>query len=421
MRILHTADLHIGQIIYQYYDREDEHLHFFNLLATWCVTEQPDALVISGDIFDTAQPTVTARRFFAEQMMRLRRQRPDMPIVVIAGNHDSAGRLEAEAALWHYANIHIIGTAPAQDAGSLPQNWQSKYITEIPCKGYIVAVPFYSGSRKAAIQALLDYVAERNTDNLPVIQLAHQWVQGMAGWGSETGNLAEKSQEEFGHGYDYLALGHIHKPHTLGQANDFLLDGSVQVLPSPVARYSGSALHVSASEKVPHTVSVVDINRHNGEVSIRPLRINQLRHFYTLPESGTAIETEEQLRQTVQAFVDDPARKGYFRLRVKPSLQWENDPDKLVEQIIAGHEDKARFNPQTLYEGATVNEQPTDQPSDFEVEDIRQMTDPLEFIRKTIDRYPDIDLQTLESDFLLISERVRLMDEATNNPNRHNP
>ena len=412
MKILHTGDWHIGQIIYQYYDREEEHRHFFHQLTGWCRDEKPDALVVAGDIFDTAQPTVTARRFYTEQMMRIRRECPDMPIVIIAGNHDSAGRLEAEAALWNYANVHTVGTAPAQDTDCLPDGWQRKYVIEIPGKGYIIAIPFYSGSRRAVIQSLLDYVAERNTEHLPVIETAHQWVQGMATWGSEAGNLAEKGLEEFGQGYDYLALGHIHKPHTLGQEEDVTSKDIQQTLASPVARYSGSAVHVSASERVPHSVSIVETDRHGGEVKVRPLLIHQLLHFYTLPESGKAIETEEELKLTVQAFVTDPDKRGYFRLRVRNTLHWDCDPDKVVEQLIAGHEDKARFNPQTLYENLPDETPATNEEAVFEVEEFRQMTDPLAFIRKTISQYPNLEQESLEDDFRLISARVRQMDET---------
>ncbi len=413
MRIIHTADWHIGQIIYQYYDREEEHQHFFRQLSQWCKNEQPDALVVSGDIFDTALPSAIARRFYTEQIMHLRQECPEMIIIIIAGNHDSASRLEAEKALWNYANVYVVGIAPSSDIHLLADGWQENYIVELPNKGYVVAMPFYNGSRKEVIQKLLDYVAERNTTQLPVVELAHQWVQGMTTWGTEIGNLAEKGIDEFGTGYDYLALGHIHKPHTIGNEEDVVSNLSEQVLSSPVARYSGSALHVNASEQVPHSVSVVEIDRHGGNVHIRPLRINEWMHFYTLPQTGDAIGSEEQLQQVVQAFVNDHNKRGYFRLRVKNSIQWKNDPDKLVEQIIEGHEDKARFNPQTIYEGIETEQKQSTEIT-FEVEDFQQMTDPLDFIRKTINQYPQLDVDKLEEDFKRISERVRQMEENKN-------
>ena len=66
MRIIHTADLHLGQIMYQDYSRDDEHDHFFAQLESWCLDYRPDALVVSGDIFDIQQPGATVKRRFNE-------------------------------------------------------------------------------------------------------------------------------------------------------------------------------------------------------------------------------------------------------------------------------------------------------------------------------------------------------------------
>ena len=58
MKILHTADLHLGQIIYQNYDRSDEHRYFFSQLERWCREERPDALVVSGDVFNPERDSI---------------------------------------------------------------------------------------------------------------------------------------------------------------------------------------------------------------------------------------------------------------------------------------------------------------------------------------------------------------------------
>ena len=88
MKIIHTADLHIGQIIYQNYDRSDEHQHFFRQLEEWCKAENPDALLISGDVFDIQQPSASTKRAFTEYFVQLHQSCPDMCIVITAGNHD---------------------------------------------------------------------------------------------------------------------------------------------------------------------------------------------------------------------------------------------------------------------------------------------------------------------------------------------
>lgn len=89
MKILHTADLHLGQVIYQNYDRTDEHDCFFSQLEQWCREERPDALVVSGDVFDIQQPSAATWKNFTDRFVRLHEASPGMHIVIVAGNHDS--------------------------------------------------------------------------------------------------------------------------------------------------------------------------------------------------------------------------------------------------------------------------------------------------------------------------------------------
>ena len=90
MKIIHTADLHLGQVIYQNYDRADEHRHFFHQLAEWCKQEKPDALLVSGDVFDIQQPSAATKKAFTDYFVSLHQSCPTMHIIITAGNHDSA-------------------------------------------------------------------------------------------------------------------------------------------------------------------------------------------------------------------------------------------------------------------------------------------------------------------------------------------
>ena len=139
MKIIHTADLHIGQIIYQNYDRSDEHQHFFRQLEEWCKAENPDALLISGDVFDIQQPSASTKRAFTEYFVQLHQSCPDMCIVITAGNHDSASRIQADSAVWKLANTYLVGTSPSMELLETDSDWQDNYIIALE-KGYIVAV-----------------------------------------------------------------------------------------------------------------------------------------------------------------------------------------------------------------------------------------------------------------------------------------
>ena len=155
MKLIHTADLHLGQILYQNYDREDEHAHFFQQLKTWCRAEKPDALVISGDIFDIQQPSASTKRFFNERIVDLAKDNPDMAIVIVAGNHDSASRIQADSPVWDAAGVRLVGTAPAIGSTDLPDGWQDKFIVRLK-SGYIIALPHMIGERPTVIQSILD-------------------------------------------------------------------------------------------------------------------------------------------------------------------------------------------------------------------------------------------------------------------------
>ncbi|MCM1452692.1 MAG: exonuclease subunit SbcD, partial [Clostridium sp.] len=71
MKFVHTSDWHIGQRFYRY-DRDEEHLHFFAQLARILAEERPDALLVSGDIYDTAAPSAQSQRLLAHALMDLR-------------------------------------------------------------------------------------------------------------------------------------------------------------------------------------------------------------------------------------------------------------------------------------------------------------------------------------------------------------
>ena len=187
MKIIHTADLHLGQVIYQNYERSDEHLHFFKQLKQWCMEHHPDALIVSGDVFDIQQPSAATKKAFNDYFVDIHRSCPQMAIVITAGNHDSASRIQADSAIWTLANTTMVGTAPATE----PEvGWEEKYIVRIPT-GYILAMPYMSSEHTETLQHLLDVVAKENEKGLPVIMMGHTAVAGLdiTGHNIEIGKL----------------------------------------------------------------------------------------------------------------------------------------------------------------------------------------------------------------------------------------
>lgn len=409
MKLIHTADLHLGQVIYQNYDRADEHKHFFDQLESWCTTEHPDVLLVSGDVFDIQQPSALVKKTFTDYFVNLHRACPSMHIVITAGNHDSASRIQADSAVWEFANVHLVGMAPSADMQNAPDGWQDRYIVRLEC-GYIVALPFMTGERSNTIQSILDRVAAENQDGKPVVMMAHLAVTGMdaTGHGFEIGKIKTVAACDMGHGYDYLALGHIHKPQTIDHQEDCMKDDVTY--PSGVMRYSGSALHVSCDEQYPHTVSVVDINKHGGEVNIKQLRIDELRHFYVLPLDGSSYNDEDAALEGVKDFVEKNA-KGYIRLRVDYTASLSANFNQMVYDMIASCDDEVRYNSKIIWTGAPETHAGDEQKTTFEVAELQQMTDPVDFIEKTMDQYAGLTLDDVRAAFEEVRDEIKRYEE----------
>lgn len=408
MRIIHTADLHLGQTLYQSYDRCDEHQYFFRQLERWCVTYQPDALLVSGDVFDIQQPSATTKKAFTDYFVKLHQCFPSMHIVITAGNHDSASRIQAENAVWQLANTHLIGLSPSLELLDGPDGWQQSYIIKLE-QGYIVALPYMSGDRQRQIQSILDRVAAQNTQHLPVVLMAHLAVTGSDATGHdfEIGKMKTVDLQSLGTGYDYLALGHIHKPQTLGHPDDNFTE--TVAYPSPVARYSGSALHVSCDETYPHSASLVEIDQAGGNITIQQLRIDQLRHFHVLPLDGSSFQSDMEAIQAIRDLADQ-GKECYFRLRIDHHTFLPDNFNQQIYDLLAQDDNRLRYNPKHLWTGDTDPDEQR-QKLVFEVAELQQMTDPMEFIEKTKDQYPDLDLEEVRDAFEEIREEIRRQDE----------
>ncbi|MBQ3805307.1 MAG: exonuclease SbcCD subunit D [Prevotella sp.] len=418
MKILHTADLHLGQIIYQNYDRSDEHAHFFSQLEEWCRNEQPDALLVSGDVFDIQQPSAAVRKTFTDYFVRLHSLCPAMHIVITAGNHDSASRIQADSAVWQLANTHLVGIPPAANAVNGIDGWQRQYIIRLD-SGFIVALPYMTGGRREVIQSILDKVAADNIDGLPVVMMAHQAVTGLdiTGHDFDLGHLRTLDAGDMGDGFDYLALGHIHKPQTIGRQEDAMIETAMY--PAPVIRYSGSALHVSCDENYPHTVSMVSIDRHGGEVNVRQLRIDELRHFYTLPTDGSSFSSADEALDTLSQFICQGGR-GYLRFRFKHSADLPSNFNQMVYDILELTHDEWRYNPKVIWTGAPDSAQHEEEEQVFEVAELQQMTDPMTFIERTSDQYPGLDLDDVRQAFEEVRAEMLLLSEDASAKKRNN-
>lgn len=299
MKILHTSDWHLGHVLYGY-DRTVEQQSMLEQIEGIIKEEQPDVMVVSGDVYHTSQPSAAVQTMFTEAIVAMHEACPTMTIVITAGNHDSGSKYKIFKTPWRAFNVHSIG--------NIDKNNPESHIIQMPGKGFIVAVP-YAYERtipEGFFQQLLDKVEERNTDGLPVVMMAHTTVQGCNFTGhdnaSETsvGGIDSMPHDAFGKGYDYLALGHIHHAQFIHDTNHRM-------------RYSGTPLAVSFDETYDHSVSLVEISKHGEEPKLTVIPIDNPHPLVNLPSEGTA--SWERAKELLKDFDSDiPA---YIRLNVQ--------------------------------------------------------------------------------------------------------
>lgn len=345
MKVIHTSDWHLGHVLYNF-DRTAEHGAFLEQLCELVRSEKPDALLVSGDIFDSAQPSIPAQRLYNRMMIEIARMNPDTTIVVTAGNHDGASRQELFSELWDEAfNVKYVGKIGYKEDGTVDLD---KFIVMIPGKGFIVAVPYIYGENypestddsRVPIQdfhqRLLDRVAERNLEGLPVIMMDHLAVAScdIAGHDSSKARLVFEDLELLGQGWDYLALGHIHKP---------------QTIKGTAARYCGSPIPVSFDEDYEHSVSVVTIGKHGDAPMITTVPVKNAMPIWNLPrEAGTF----DEVKSAIAAI---PAgAKGYARVNIKTKDILPMDQKIEIEALMKEHKGIRMCNINPVREGGSA-------------------------------------------------------------------
>ncbi|MEG2666459.1 MAG: exonuclease subunit SbcD, partial [Bacteroidales bacterium] len=118
MHIIHTADWHIGQNFFGY-DRKEEHEAFFDWLRQQLIRTEADVLLICGDVFDGPNPSALSQNLYYSFLKEITTENPSLQVVIIAGNHDSAARLEAPVPLLEDRRIQIVGVVEKTLNGEL--------------------------------------------------------------------------------------------------------------------------------------------------------------------------------------------------------------------------------------------------------------------------------------------------------------
>jgi DNA repair protein SbcD/Mre11 len=295
MRLLHTSDWHLGHTLYDT-SREAEHAAFLGWLLETLEAQKVDALLVAGDIFDTANPGAEAQAAWYDFIAQARRRRPKLDIVVIGGNHDSAGRLDAPQPLFAALKVRVVGGLPrARGQAALEQLLVPLHDARGRVAAWVAAVPYLRPSDlppvpedtadrlvegvRAVYAEVLEGARARREPGQALVAMGHCYMVG-----TELSALSERRilggnqhalpVELFQEDVAYAALGHLHKAQRVGGREG--------------VRYSGSPIPLSLDEAhYAHQVLLVELE---GERlgSVRPLHVPRTVDMLRVPARDAA-------------------------------------------------------------------------------------------------------------------------------------
>lgn len=269
MKLIHLSDLHLGKRVNEF-SMIDDQRYILDQILQVLDAERPDAVLIAGDVYDKPVPTAEAVALLDRFLVDLSRR--ELQVFVISGNHDSAERMAFGGRLMEQSGVHL---APVYDGTAA--RWT---LTDEHGPVNLYLLPFvkpvhvrrcfpereietYTDAVAAAVEAMDVDPAARN------VLVTHQFVTGADRCESEEVSVGGSDNVDASvfDGFDYVALGHLHGPQTVGRET---------------VRYCGTPLKYSFSE-VHHkkSVTVVELGE-KGNVTVRTVPLTPQRDLVEL-------------------------------------------------------------------------------------------------------------------------------------------
>ncbi|STY99332.1 Nuclease sbcCD subunit D [Moraxella lacunata] len=351
LRILHTSDWHIGKRLFNH-TRYDEFEAFLDWLHTAISTHDVDALIVAGDIFDTATPSNKAQELYYEFLGKVAKS-PCQHVIITAGNHDSPTFLDAPKAILKTLNVQVVGqaTADIHDEILLLKDNLKDNLDIV--RAIVLAVPYlrdkdvrtggsfeltgqrdtetaqgiakhYQSLADHAIALRDEYQASPNQPPIPIIATGHLFSAGASvssdddGMRKETfvGTLGQLPASIFADDINYVALGHIHAPQTVAGQDRIRYCGSPIAMGFGEIGKDKQVLIVDfdpATENTPHihalTVPVfTKLVRLQGDTdsikhALRPLIAENQTIYAEIIYDGQALEPN--FAKDIKAFLTD--------------------------------------------------------------------------------------------------------------------
>lgn len=266
MKFLHLADLHLGKRVNGFSMLEDQ-AHILRQILAILDDEQPDGVLIAGDVYDKSVPSVEAVELLDGFLTELRAR--GVPVLLISGNHDSPERLAFGGRVMDSCGIHI---SPVYDGALAPVTLHDEFgpvhVWLLPfVKPAHVRRWFPDADIESYTDAVAEAVAHMDIDTAARnVLVTHQFVTGGTRSGSEELSVGGTDNVDSGvfAPFDYVALGHLHGAQRIGRET---------------IRYAGSPLKYSFSEARQHkSVTVVTLGE-KGDVQVRTVALTPLREL----------------------------------------------------------------------------------------------------------------------------------------------
>ena len=294
MKILHISDLHIGKRLHECSMIEDQK-YILNKILNVIKDEKVEAVLIAGDVYDKGIPSEEAVHIFDDFLSEL--VKLNVKAFVIAGNHDSQERLSFGSRIMTQAGIYLsqayngsIAPITIQDDYGDINIYMLPYIQPNTVRRFFEGkeLSTYTDAVKAVVDAMNVDKSKRN------VLIAHQFITGASTTDSEQKSVGGTDNVDISalEGFDYVALGHLHRPQSCGGIDTI--------------RYSGTPLKYSFSEsKDTKSVTILDVNQ-KGDLKISTIELKPLRDLVEL--KGKYAELMNKDFYEGKSFVNDYVR-----------------------------------------------------------------------------------------------------------------
>lgn len=302
MTFLHSADWHLGRLLHEQ-SLAEEQRHFLRWFALLCARENPDAVLLAGDIFDRSIPSEEAVNLWTAFLEDLRLRCPHLPLVVIAGNHDNPSRLEFASPILRAAGIHVAGRwstltrtgeAPRPViltgvSGETAQIWPLPFLWPGALEVKEGEGKRPSGTQEESLAEGIRRIAASQDRSCLQVLVAHCFARGGQVSESERTLVGTATQVDSGvfSPFHYTALGHLHRPQEV----------------SPGVWYSGSPLAYSFSEAPDQKVVLKVVVTPERPVQVVALEVPVTRPVKVIRGPLASLLTEDSYREYRESYL----------------------------------------------------------------------------------------------------------------------